>query len=377
LANYITAETDPTWSGASDQTGDIGRTGNVGIGTTAPDAQLHTTGSVLFEGAGEPGDGKVLTSDEDGNATWEPPFVMPTGSNMQTLRHDETGWIADGLLRNNGAGLGVAANPINNTQMYLYRPIGNYGAGYANIYAIRNGHGTASIGGTSWSLTGIDAAIKGYSNWGNNYSAAVAGYGWLDYTNSAAVIGSNNGGGTYGALAFKDDENALWAGYFKGNVNVTGIIRIQGGTPGDGKVLTSDANGTASWQPGVATYQVGEFAHGGVVFYIEPCGTKGLVCAIEDQSSGIKWRGGGTNYSTMVRGDEIYAGMMNIAKTLPTLMEQRSVAWYWQVSFAFFMHGICSNVVSMLLCRLSRRDLFSDQKSCGLIRNWNRKQLKA
>jgi hypothetical protein len=45
--------------------------GNVGIGTTAPTAQLHTTGSVRFAGAGTPGPGKVLTSDADGNATWQ------------------------------------------------------------------------------------------------------------------------------------------------------------------------------------------------------------------------------------------------------------------------------------------------------------------
>ena len=46
-------------------------TGNVGIGTTTPAAQLHTTGSVRFAGAGTPGAGKVLTSDADGTATWQ------------------------------------------------------------------------------------------------------------------------------------------------------------------------------------------------------------------------------------------------------------------------------------------------------------------
>ena len=45
--------------------------GNFGIGTTTPTAQLHTTGSVLFAGAGTPGAGKVLTSDASGNATWQ------------------------------------------------------------------------------------------------------------------------------------------------------------------------------------------------------------------------------------------------------------------------------------------------------------------
>lgn len=208
---------------------------------------VNITGAMRIQG-GEPGDGKVLTSDVDGNATWEPPFAMPSGSNMQTLRHDGAGWDANSLLRNNGTGLGVNANPQANTQLYLFRPIGNFGAGYANIYARREGNNNAAPGGTSWGLTGCDAAIKGFSNWGNNFSAALAGYSYFDYANSAAVIGCNSTGGIYGALAFKDEDNTLWAGYFNGNVNVTGIMHIQGGSPGEGKVLTSDATGTASWQ---------------------------------------------------------------------------------------------------------------------------------
>ena len=45
--------------------------GNVGIGTTAPATQLHTTGSVRFAGAGTPAANRVLTSDASGNATWQ------------------------------------------------------------------------------------------------------------------------------------------------------------------------------------------------------------------------------------------------------------------------------------------------------------------
>jgi hypothetical protein len=93
-------------------------------------------------------------------------------------------------------------------------------------------------------------------------------------------------------------------------LHTTGTVRFEGaGIPGTGKVLTSDAQGNATWVP--LRYQVGDFAHGGVVFYVEPCGTKGLVVAIEDQSVGVKWRGGSSNYSTMARGDEVYACKKN------------------------------------------------------------------
>jgi hypothetical protein len=51
---------------------------NVGIGTISPSAQLHTTGTVRLAGAGTPADGKVLTSDALGNATWQNSGVTTT-----------------------------------------------------------------------------------------------------------------------------------------------------------------------------------------------------------------------------------------------------------------------------------------------------------
>ncbi|MCO5232762.1 MAG: hypothetical protein M9888_03360 [Chitinophagales bacterium] len=37
------------------------------------------------------------------------------------------------------------------------------------------------------------------------------------------------------------------------------------------------------------TYSVGDFAHGGIVFWVDETGQHGLVCAKEDQSTGIQW----------------------------------------------------------------------------------------
>ncbi|WP_435625642.1 tail fiber domain-containing protein [Flagellimonas sp.] len=71
---------------------------------------------------------------------------------------------------------------------------------------------------------------------------------------STASFGTTADGGVYGVYTANEEYN-----YFSGNVgigvtypstslDVAGTVKIQGGNPGEGKVLTSDANGLASWQ---------------------------------------------------------------------------------------------------------------------------------
>ena len=69
----------------------------------------------------------------------------------------------------------------------------------------------------------------------------------------------------------------------------------------------------------VKTYQVGDFALGGIVFYVEPCGTKGLVAAKEDQSTGVRWYAG-TNGRTQAKGDGPYAGKTNTSIIIAALV---------------------------------------------------------
>ena len=49
----------------------VSTSGNIGIGTATPTANLDVEGTVKFGAAGTPGTGKVLTSDATGNATWQ------------------------------------------------------------------------------------------------------------------------------------------------------------------------------------------------------------------------------------------------------------------------------------------------------------------
>ena len=69
-------------------------------------------------------------------------------------------------------------------------------------------------------------------------------------------------------------------------VEVDGQIKITGGNPGPDKVLVSDADGLATWAasppPAATTYAIGDFAHGGVVFWVSPSGEHGKVVSIYD-----------------------------------------------------------------------------------------------
>jgi len=57
-------------------------------------------------------------------------------------------------------------------------------------------------------------------------------------------------------------------------------------------------------------YSVGDFAQGGVIFWVDERGEHGLVCAKEDLGPGY-WYNGGSYARTLATGDGIYAGEMN------------------------------------------------------------------
>jgi len=57
-------------------------------------------------------------------------------------------------------------------------------------------------------------------------------------------------------------------------------------------------------------HEVGEYKFGGVIFWVNTSGDQGLVCAVSDQSLGIRWYNG-TNVSTGATALEIGTGQVN------------------------------------------------------------------
>ena len=60
----------------------------------------------------------------------------------------------------------------------------------------------------------------------------------------------------------------------------------------------------------VKTYKIGDFAHGGIVFWVDETKQHGLVCAKQDQISATKWFAGKFG-STYARGNGLFAGKSN------------------------------------------------------------------
>lgn len=106
------------------------------------------------------------------------------------------------------------------------------------------------------------------------YSESKSGYGIKGYTYStssqfAGVYGLSNAGGSSGILGVSNNSTGVGVVAVNNTTNgvalqVDGGVKISGGntSPGTGKVLTSDANGNATWKSLPAQNKVGFRAKG-------------------------------------------------------------------------------------------------------------------
>jgi hypothetical protein len=206
--------------------------------------QVDINGTIKITG-GSPGAGKVLTSDANGLASWDNPswanelddLSDATTDNESVFIGEDAGANDDGT--NYNAALGVRALEYNTSG------IENVALGYAAGLNNTTGSDNVYIGPAAglYNAAGDDNVLVGMwagkSSLGNSFSGCV-------------MLGNNAGmNNTSDNKLFIDNSSTssplIGGDFFTNQVDINGTIKITGGSPGAGKVLTSDANGLASW----------------------------------------------------------------------------------------------------------------------------------
>lgn len=280
--------------------------------------ELKVSSTVRIEG-GNPGIGKVLTSDADGLASWE---TITTGGGASAINDLTDAKVIGGSIfigqgsgvnddgsTNQNVTLGIDALKTNTSgnqniaigyQSLTLNTIGqqNTAIGYSTLSRNTNGIYNTAIGSfTLYSNTeGTFNTVIGHNalkaNTLGDYNTALGNY--ADYYNqegsSNTIIGYQAGMGTslhsksgnvflgYQSGLNEVGSNKLYIensnsatpliyGDFdadslkiNGELKVASTIKIEGGNPGAGKVLTSDANGLASWETVSIEYEINDLA---------------------------------------------------------------------------------------------------------------------
>ncbi|HNW70905.1 MAG TPA: hypothetical protein PKI01_10915 [Bacteroidales bacterium] len=195
-------------TGAAGAQGPVGATGAAGaqgpVGATGAQGLQGIQGPVGATGAagaqGPVGATGAAGTQGPVGATGPAGPVGCTTANM-VIKSDGAAATCTEINENANRNVGIGITPDDNYKMYIYRPSTSYGTGMATIYGYRSGTSGPTNGGTGWDAYSVDAAIKGYSYWGNQYTAGVAGYNFLDYVISAGVVGANSSGSVRAELA--------------------------------------------------------------------------------------------------------------------------------------------------------------------------------
>ncbi len=228
--------------------------------------EVVINGTLAITG-GNPGLGKVLVSDENGQASWE---AANGAQSINDLSDAKTN--GETLYIGNNAG----ENDMSNTystglgQEALYNNTGqaNHAFGYAALYSNTTGFDNAAFGkgalngnttGTRNVAFGNLALMQNQTGSNNTIIGNAAGGGTSDNISGSIFIGAGAGYSETESnklhIENSTSEIPLIGGDFNtdyvdinGDLNISGSLKIEGGTPANGKVLTSDSEGNASWE---------------------------------------------------------------------------------------------------------------------------------
>eukprot|EP01029_Cantina_marsupialis_P010377 TRINITY_DN2364_c0_g1_i3.p1 TRINITY_DN2364_c0_g1~~TRINITY_DN2364_c0_g1_i3.p1 ORF type:complete len:1659 (+),score=294.90 TRINITY_DN2364_c0_g1_i3:313-5289(+) len=212
--------------------------GNVGIGTTTPGAKLEVTGQVKITG-GTPGANKVLTSDANGLASWQ----TASGDNLGNHTATQNIKLSGNYLSNDGGNEGIHIDNSGNVG------IGNTANSSAKLKVTGNNYfNTSGTSATHSNNTYINGHIYFVPLDTDNVSYIQSRRSDTSGDASMRLRTTNNGSLIDAVDISKEGNVAIGATGAGAKLDVNGQIKIRGGSPGINKVLTSDANGLATWQ---------------------------------------------------------------------------------------------------------------------------------
>lgn len=326
--------------------------GNIGLGVDDPFAKWHIYDDSSYITTYI--DKRNLSGGIGGTATTSPTLVISTtstGGGTNEVYHNSE-FIANGSnAATNVAGFFSASQATNNYAIIVPENGGNVGIGTSTptekLHVFSNlDIDKSSIFGTSTQVsTSVDflnVAVKGNGNGSGSFGFGVGVLGTTD------VNSTWNSTGVYAQLgtvnptfsSFTSSNQALVANgnglgraamFLGGNVGIglpltsnpstllhinsatNGAVRIVDGTEGNGKILTSNATGVATWQnptPSGFTHYIGEAFLGGRIFYLYK-GTDGLEHGLVvslTESAPLRWQNTNT---TLVNANRTEDGAYN------------------------------------------------------------------
>jgi hypothetical protein len=143
-------------------------------------------------------------------------------------------------------------------------------------------------------------SVIGYLDIGKKASGSNDAWLQSGYNATADALSLNPRGGNVGIGLLAPSEKL----HVAGNLKVAGIIS------GVSDPVAAQDAATKAYVDAAGTYSVGDFAQGGIVFWVDETGQHGLICAKSDQSGGKRWYAGTYGFS-QARGDGLYSGEAN------------------------------------------------------------------
>ncbi len=234
---------------------------NVGIGEAGPDTKLHVSGGSA--GTITPAVGTQITIENSANTYLS--ILSPNSNERGIFFGEPSTSLAGAIIYNNSTttdGLQFRTNG-NNTRMVIagngrvgigteapsapFEVVGavpgNVGGFASGMFHVR-GDGTAEFS---------NSVITGHSSFSTNtqlwYFGSVS-----SSNNNIAFINRQNA-----ELHLHTNNTKHWTMEAAGNIVLEQQLQIKGGSPGVDKVLTSDANGLATWETVVDIHIGGNF----------------------------------------------------------------------------------------------------------------------